>query len=223
MYEYVCTFGKKYDKTKINLVKELNSIIVNKSYEEKNSYNIVAQLLIPLIVYSLTPDDFEFDLDSYEKSPRADSYFGKTKTSLIKKVNNFIIKLVRNSNCDISENLDNYRKNTHLNYSKHRIFYTVEDLKQIITTSVKPSDQIKQLNSSISNYSLDQSKYIKELELKLEMERKVKESEKMLNKELLERIEKHELHIETLLKINEEFSEKISKLRDYRLQQLGIK
>jgi hypothetical protein len=176
LYEYVCTFGKKYDKTKINLVKELNSIIVNKSYEEKNSYNIVAQLLIPLIVYSLTPDDFEFDLDSYEKSPRADSYFGKTKTSLIKKVNNFIIKLVRNSNCDISENLDNYRKNTHLNYSKHRIFYTVEDLKQIITTSVKPSDQIKQLNSSISNYSLDQSKYIKELELKLTRIKEIFES-----------------------------------------------
>ena len=63
---------------------------------------------------------------------------------------------------------------------------------------------------------------IEELQIKLEMEKKVKESEKMLNKELLERIEKHQLHIETLLKINNEYSETISKLRA-RLKELIIK
>jgi chaperonin cofactor prefoldin len=41
----------------------------------------------------------------------------------------------------------------------------------------------------------------------------VKKSEVELNKELLERIEKHQLHIETLIKINEEYSNTISKLR----------
>jgi len=167
LYEYVCLFGKKYDNAKINLVKELNEIIVNKSYENKNSYNIVAQLLIPLIVYSLTPDDFEFDLDSYEKtsktkSSKGDNSFNKTKTSLIKKVNNFIVKLLRNSNSDISENLDIYRKKTHLNYSKYRIFYTIEDLKQIMSKCILNQNKI-----SSTNNELDQSKYIKELEYKL--------------------------------------------------------
>ena len=47
------------------------------------------------------------------------------------------------------------------------------------------------------------------------METMVKKSEVILNKELSERIEKQELHIETLLKINEEYSNKISKLRLY--------
>ena len=56
---------------------------------------------------------------------------------------------------------------------------------------------------------------IKDLEEKLQMETMVKKSEVTLNKELLERIEKQELHIETLLKINEEYSNKISKLRTY--------
>ena len=63
---------------------------------------------------------------------------------------------------------------------------------------------------------------IEDLTLKLSMEKQVKESEVMLNKELKERIEKLELHIETLLKINEEFSDTISKLRA-RLKELVIK
>jgi chaperonin cofactor prefoldin len=54
---------------------------------------------------------------------------------------------------------------------------------------------------------------ITELENKLMMETMVKKSEVELNKELLERAEKHELHIETLIKINEEYSNTISKLR----------
>ena len=45
---------------------------------------------------------------------------------------------------------------------------------------------------------------IKELEENLQMEIAVKKSEVLLNKELLERIEKHQLHIETLIKINED-------------------
>jgi chaperonin cofactor prefoldin len=63
---------------------------------------------------------------------------------------------------------------------------------------------------------------IEDLKLKLDMERQVKESEVMLNKELKERIEKLELHIETLLKINEEFSNTIGKLRA-RLKELVVK
>jgi hypothetical protein len=63
---------------------------------------------------------------------------------------------------------------------------------------------------------------IKELESNLQMEKMVKKSEVELNKELLERIEKHQLHIETLIKINEEYSNTIAKLR-VRLKELIIK
>lgn len=62
---------------------------------------------------------------------------------------------------------------------------------------------------------------IKELEEKLQMEKMVKKSEVELNKELLERIEKHQLHIETLIKINEEYSITIGKLRS-RLKKLIV-
>jgi chaperonin cofactor prefoldin len=62
---------------------------------------------------------------------------------------------------------------------------------------------------------------IKELEFNLQMEKIVKKSEVELNKELLERIEKHELHIETLIKINEEYSTLIGKLRA-RLKKLIV-
>ena len=40
----------------------------------------------------------------------------------------------------------------------------------------------------------------------------VKKSEVILNKELLQEIEKNKLHIQTLQKINEEYSNTISKL-----------
>ena len=67
---------------------------------------------------------------------------------------------------------------------------------------------------------IDLEQKIKELEFKiidldnkLVMETMVKKSEVELNKELLERAEKHQLHIETLIKINEEYSNTISKLR----------
>jgi chaperonin cofactor prefoldin len=53
----------------------------------------------------------------------------------------------------------------------------------------------------------------KELKLKLEEERMVKKGEVLMNTDLKTRNEKLELHIETLLKINEEFSDKIAKLR----------
>ena len=54
---------------------------------------------------------------------------------------------------------------------------------------------------------------IKELEEQLQMETMVKKSEVTFNQELLERIEKLEMHKETLIKINEEYSNIISKLR----------
>jgi chaperonin cofactor prefoldin len=63
---------------------------------------------------------------------------------------------------------------------------------------------------------------IKELEEQLQMEISVKKSEVMLNKELQERIEKHQLHIETLIEINEKYSDTIGKLRA-RLKELIVK
>ena len=68
---------------------------------------------------------------------------------------------------------------------------------------------------------IDKEEKIKELEENLQMEKMVKQSEVLLNKELLERIEKHELQIETLIKINEEYSNIISRLR-IRLKNLII-
>ena len=62
---------------------------------------------------------------------------------------------------------------------------------------------------------------IKELEENLQMEIAVKKSEVLLNKELLERIEKHQLHIETLIKINEDYSNIIAKLSS-RLKKLVV-
>lgn len=59
----------------------------------------------------------------------------------------------------------------------------------------------------------EKDKKIKELEDKLNEEIMVKKSEVLLNKELCEKIEKHLLTIETLQEINEDFSNKIAKLR----------
>jgi len=63
-------------------------------------------------------------------------------------------------------------------------------------------DQIKELKNEII-----------ELDQKFKMEKMVKNSEVQLNKTLKETIEKNELHIETLVKINEEYSNIIAKLR----------
>jgi hypothetical protein len=70
--------------------------------------------------------------------------------------------------------------------------------------------------------SFDKEQRIKELEEQLQMEISVKNSEVMLNKELNERIEKHLLHIETLIKINEKYSDTIGILRA-RLKELIVK
>jgi chaperonin cofactor prefoldin len=59
----------------------------------------------------------------------------------------------------------------------------------------------------------DKDKKIKELEDKLSEEIAVKKSEVILNKELLEKIEKQNLHINTLQEINEDYSNKIAKLK----------
>ena len=56
-------------------------------------------------------------------------------------------------------------------------------------------------------------KKIKELEDSLSEMKGVKNSELMINKELKERIEKQDLVIETLKKLNEHFMSKITKLR----------
>jgi len=66
------------------------------------------------------------------------------------------------------------------------------------------------------------NKKIEELESELLMEKMVKKSEVQLNKELRERIEKLELHIETLIEINEKYSDTIGKLRA-RLKELIVK
>ena len=70
--------------------------------------------------------------------------------------------------------------------------------------------------------SFDKDQRIKELEEQLQMEISVKKSEVMLNKELNERIEKHLLHIETLVNINEKYSDTIGTLRA-RLKELIVK
>ena len=71
------------------------------------------------------------------------------------------------------------------------------------------NDDTKQLNEEIQNLNTR----IKELEQDIQMEKMVKKSEVTLNAELLQRIEKLELHIETLIKINEEYSNMIVQLR----------
>ena len=68
---------------------------------------------------------------------------------------------------------------------------------------------------------MDKDQIIKELEEKLQMETMVKKSEALLNQELLERIEKLELHKETLIQINEKYSNIIGKLR-VRLKKLIV-
>tara|TARA_Y100000401_G_scaffold34199_1_gene25561 strand:+ start:1185 stop:1397 length:213 start_codon:yes stop_codon:yes gene_type:complete len=52
---------------------------------------------------------------------------------------------------------------------------------------------------------------IKDLELKVDMAEQVKVSEVMYNKTLKDNIAKLELHIETLLEINEKFRQKVLK------------
>ena len=52
---------------------------------------------------------------------------------------------------------------------------------------------------------------IKDLELKVDMAEQVKGSEVMYNKTLKDNIAKLELHIETLLEINEKFRQKVLK------------
>jgi seryl-tRNA synthetase len=71
------------------------------------------------------------------------------------------------------------------------------------------NDDTKQLNEQIQNLNIK----IKELEQDIQMEKMVKKSEVTLNAELLQRIEKLELHIETLIKINEKYSNMIVQLR----------
>jgi len=68
---------------------------------------------------------------------------------------------------------------------------------------------------------MDKDQIIKDLEEKLSREKAVKRSEVIMNTELLARIEKYQLHIETLLKINEEYSDKIGELRS-RLKKLIV-
>ena len=63
---------------------------------------------------------------------------------------------------------------------------------------------------------------IEDLKSKLNQEISVKKSEVILNLELKERIEKYELHIETLLQINEGYSNTIGRLRT-RLKELIIR
>jgi len=148
LYEYVCGYNvkNKFDKNKFSLSKELNNILVNKTYEEQNTSNVVAQLLIPLIIYELGPGDFEFDIESKDK----------TKISLIGKINSFILKILRNSGIEINDkiNLELYRKKTHENYCKHKIFYTIDDLNQMIMIKqpeINPNILTKNLSPKSNN------------------------------------------------------------------------
>jgi phosphotransferase system IIA component len=59
----------------------------------------------------------------------------------------------------------------------------------------------------------EKDKIIKDLKVKLEMAEQVKKSEVLLNTDLKEIIEKQQLHITTLQKINEDFSNKYATLK----------
>jgi hypothetical protein len=59
----------------------------------------------------------------------------------------------------------------------------------------------------------DKDNKIKELEEILEMERMVRKSEVLINQELKEQIEKKDLHIKTLLEVNDKFYDKIIDLK----------
>tara|TARA_R110000796_G_scaffold48766_3_gene116868 strand:+ start:1948 stop:2154 length:207 start_codon:yes stop_codon:yes gene_type:complete len=61
---------------------------------------------------------------------------------------------------------------------------------------------------------MSKDEIIKELEDKYQMEKMVKISERELNKTLTEDNEKLKLHIETIVKINEEFSDRIIRLKE---------
>ena len=77
--------------------------------------------------------------------------------------------------------------------------------------------EILDLKKQISQQEI----YIKELEDKLSEEIAVKKSEVMMNAQLKQLIEKMELHHETLIKINENYSSVIAKLR-LKLKQLIV-
>lgn len=59
----------------------------------------------------------------------------------------------------------------------------------------------------------EKDKQIEELKIKLNNCDLIRKSEVLMNQQLKEKNKLLELHQETLLKINEEFSEKIAKLR----------
>lgn len=63
---------------------------------------------------------------------------------------------------------------------------------------------------------------VKELQCLLDMEKQVKENEVLINKSLQETVEKLLLQNDTLIKINEEYSNTISILRA-RLKELIVK
>jgi hypothetical protein len=84
-------------------------------------------------------------------------------------------------------------------------------------TNINKEALILSLKKEISEKDI----LIKELQNALDMEVSVKNSEVMMNKELLERIEKKDLHLETLSKINDKYSNAIAKLRA-RLKKLIV-
>ena len=59
----------------------------------------------------------------------------------------------------------------------------------------------------------EKDKIIADLKVKLDMAEQVKKSEVMLNTDLRETIEKQKLHITTLQKINEDFSNKYASIK----------
>lgn len=59
----------------------------------------------------------------------------------------------------------------------------------------------------------EKDKIIADLKVKLDMAEQVKKSEVMLNTDLRETIEKQKLHITTLQKINEDFSNKYAAIK----------
>jgi hypothetical protein len=130
-------------------------------------------------------------------------------------------KNFKNLNNWITEQVQTYAKT--LKYKDNFLcadgwfnIYNEHDYQEIMT-NINKEALILSLKKEISEKDI----LIKELQNALDMEVSVKNSEVIMNKELLERIEKKDLHLETLSKINDKYSNAIAELR-VRLKKLIV-
>ena len=95
----------------------------------------------------------------------------------------------------------------------------VNSFQKLMAASEKVAGEFKSIGT-LTGIDKAQSDLL-QLQNALDMEVSVKNSEVIMNKELLERIEKKDLHLETLSKINDKYSNTIAELR-VRLKKLIV-